>query len=257
MSSFKISLFILFCLTTLSFMRTSFTFADDHGDSFESATPIAMGSITGGIIDLPDDRDYFKFTVSQTSVYVIYTRGITDTYGELYNAAYSLLAYDYSDGEADNFRIEKELTPGTYYVMVRAYSDTTGSYELHAEGPGAGTISDDHGFSPWSSTPIAMGSITGGIIDLPDDRDYFKFTVSQTSVYVIYTRGITDTYGELYDAVYSRLDYDNDAGEENNFRIDIELTPGTYYVMVKGAYYDTTGSYELYAEGPGNDNPTI
>ena len=246
------SLFIILTVAMLLFCMPNLLLADDHGDDFSHATFTSVGSSISGSIDPSGDIDYFEFTVSQTAIYVIYTRGITDTLGGLYDANYSILESDRYSGEDDNFRIERSLTPGTYYVMVRGgYDYTTGNYELHLEGPGAGTVSDDHGFSPWSASAVTVGSITDGSIDVPDDRDYFEFTVSQTAIYVIYTRGITDTLGGLYDANYSILESDRYSGEDDNFRIERSLTPGTYYVMVRGGYDYTTGNYELHLEGPG------
>ncbi|MCD6254351.1 MAG: hypothetical protein J7J80_08115, partial [Thermotogae bacterium] len=251
--SIKKLLLLLAGLTVVSyFIVTGAVSADDHGDDFTSATSVTIGSITYGVLDLEGDRDYFKFTVTQTAVYVIYTRGITDTYGRLYDSTYNRLGLDNDSGEENNFRIVGKLSAGVYYVEVKGqYSSTIGNYELHIEGPGAGTVSDDHGFSPWSATSVTIGSITYGVLDLEGDRDYFKFTVTQTAVYVIYTRGITDTYGRLYDSTYNRLGLDNDSGEENNFRIVGKLSAGVYYVEVKGQYSSTIGNYELHIEGSG------
>jgi hypothetical protein len=39
-------------------------------------------------------------------------------------------------------------------------------------------------------------------------------------------------------------------GEKENFRIEQVLTPGKYYVEVKGAGSRTTGAYRLHLEGP-------
>src|SRR5438093_1204521 len=81
-------------------------------------------------------------------------------------------------------------------------------YELQAEGPGAGTVSDDHGFSPWSATPVAIGSVTIGVIDVAGNRDYFMISVDRGAPYAFYTRGVTDTHGELYDAAWNEITSD-------------------------------------------------
>ncbi|MEW5977851.1 MAG: hypothetical protein AB1898_18815, partial [Acidobacteriota bacterium] len=117
------------------------TVSDDHGFSFWSATAVNVGSITLGNLNLVRDRDYFRFTITQQNSYTVFTRGTTDTVGELYDSNLSQLAVDASSGESPNFRIEKILLPGTYYVLVRApdFSTVTGSYQLHIEGPGGST----------------------------------------------------------------------------------------------------------------------
>ena len=68
---------------------------------------------------------------------------------------------------------------------------TIGPYILHVDGPGAGSATDrdDHGFSAWNATAVTVGSVTKGNLNLVGDRDFFKFTVTKTGKYVIYTRG--------------------------------------------------------------------
>jgi hypothetical protein len=53
----------------LSLTVTNATYADDHGDTFETATLVSVGSATPGVIDVQGDLDYFKFTVTQTATY--------------------------------------------------------------------------------------------------------------------------------------------------------------------------------------------
>ena len=74
----------------------------------------------------------------------MFTRGNLDTQGTLYDSAYHLITGTDSGGELANFRIARELTPGTYYVEVKVVSWAsiqTGSYTFHLEGPGQYTLS--------------------------------------------------------------------------------------------------------------------
>lgn len=48
--------------------------ADDHGDDFASATTVSIGSVTNGVLDNTGDLDFFKFTVSQSWLDLIYSR---------------------------------------------------------------------------------------------------------------------------------------------------------------------------------------
>ena len=90
--------------------------ADAQGNGFTNATPVGIGSVTSGVLNYSGDADYFAFTVTNTATYVMYTRGTNNTYGRLYNSAYSQVAYDNDSGENYNFRMVVSLTPGTYYV---------------------------------------------------------------------------------------------------------------------------------------------
>ena len=83
----------------------------------------------------------------------------TDVDGALYNASYQLVTSDSSSGEDYNFRMAVSLTPGTYYLKIaHDFSSSTGPYSVHIEGPGAPTVTDDHGSSPWSATAVTVAS---------------------------------------------------------------------------------------------------
>ena len=219
------------------------TTTDDHGFSSWSATPVAVGSVTPGAIDVEGDRDFFKFTVASNGTYVIYSRGALSLDGALYDSTYNLATASFSmDGEEGNFRIEHSLAPGTYYLEVREEVGFMDSYEVHVEGPGAGTQSDDHGFSCWSATPVALGSATPGAIDVEGDRDFFKFTVERNGTYALYSEGTLSLSGRLYDGAYQLITGSTGVGDEN-FRIEEFLEPGTYYVEV---------SVHMWSGGGGN-----
>jgi len=92
-------------------------------------------------------------------------------------------------GDNDNFRITTELSPGVYYLEVMGGYGYIGPYQLHVEGPDAGTTSDDHGSSAWSASSIAIGSVTQGELEVNDDRDYFRIEIPKQGAYVFYTFG--------------------------------------------------------------------
>ena len=232
---------------------------DDHGMSAWNATPVSVGSVTSGNMNMGGDVDFFRFTAITPGIYAIYTRGTTtDTYGKLYDANYNYLSADDDDGELDNFKITYNIIlPGTYYVSIKggSNSNSIGSYILHIDGPGAGSTDDrdDHGMSAWNATPVSVGSVTSGNMDMGGDMDFFRFTAITPGIYAIYTRGTTtDTYGKLYDANYNYLSADDDDGELDNFKITYNIIlPGTYYVSIKGgSNSNSIGSYQLYIDGP-------
>jgi len=233
------------------------TASDDHGASPWSATPVAIGSATAGALGLTGDVDYFRFTVTARATYAFFTTGSTNTRGTLYNGSYGYIVADDSNGEVDNFRFTATLDPGTYYIAVEgSFRTVTGSYSLHVEGPGAGTTSDDHGASPWSATPVAIGSVTAGALGLTGDVDYFKFTVTARATYAFFTSGATNTRGTLYNDSYGYIVADDSNGEVENFRLTATLDPGTYYIAVEGSFRTVTGSYSLHVEGPGAGTAT-
>ena len=103
---------------------------DDHGDTGDQATSVALGSSTRGRLERQGDRDYFQVSLSGPGTLTVYTTGDTDTYGHLWGNGQWLAEND--DGGADfNFRIERAASAGTYYILVRGYNDqSTGRYTL-------------------------------------------------------------------------------------------------------------------------------
>ena len=66
-----------------------------------------------------------------------------DTKGQLEDSAGAVLASDDDGGDGLNFRIAHAVTAGTYYLKVEGYdASATGSYTIHASGPGGGSGPD-------------------------------------------------------------------------------------------------------------------
>ena len=78
---------------------------------------------------------------------------------------------------------------------------------------------------------------------------YFEFVPKVSKEYRFYTTGSSDTYGYLYNSNQSRLTYNNNSGEANNFFISYNLTAEeTYYIAVK--VYDGSGTFTFVVEEP-------
>ena len=60
---------------------------DDHGDTGDQATSVALGSSTQGHLERQGDRDYFRVSLSGPGTLTVYTTGDTDTYGHLWGTA--------------------------------------------------------------------------------------------------------------------------------------------------------------------------
>lgn len=105
---------------------------DDHGDTLQEATDVGLPSDTAGTLVPGGDEDYFRLSVPSAGTLMVETTGSTDTYGTLYSATGSGLAFN-DDSDSANFRIVHQASAGTYYVSVVGYDDdTTGSYTLRA-----------------------------------------------------------------------------------------------------------------------------
>ncbi len=169
--------------------------ADNTGADYVSAKPISAGEIVVSSLKT-NGKHYYRLIPKYTDTYVIYTRGGTRVYGDLFNNADFRIASDMNSGEDGNFRIAARLFTGQPYFVV--LQGQPGPYELHIQGPEGKTVSDDHGTSHWSATPVKAGSITQGYIDTNNDRDYFLFKPIQTATYVLFSRGGNHVTGELF-----------------------------------------------------------
>ena len=123
--------------------------ADDHGDTFDTATSVSIPSTTPGELEEgkeDGDRDYFRVAFAAAGTLTVETTGGVDTYGTLFDGSRTQLATNDDGGSGTNFRIERQVQAGTYYVEVRGFRPTrTGAYELRvsaaddAGGGGAAT----------------------------------------------------------------------------------------------------------------------
>ena len=103
---------------------------------------------------------------------------------------------------------------------------------------------DDHGDTPDSATPVGDRPEIWSEL-AADDTDYFSFEVGGPGTLLIYTSGEADTLGALFDSDGTRLASDDDSGAGHNFRIEIEVAAGTWFVAVRG-HGGAAGNYALH-----------
>ena len=174
--------------------------------------------------------------------------GELDTIGTLFDARGSRIVQDDDGAGYPNFRIERTLDAGTYYVRVHSYQTATGAYALHlrtGDGAGGGGGGDDHGNSRSAATSVALPSTTSGVINPGNDTDYFRLVVSGSTTVVMESSGKLDTVGTLFNARGNRIDQNDDGAGYPNLRIERTLEQGTYYVRVR-SFWTTTGDYTLH-----------
>ena len=215
---------------------------DDHGNTPETATPLAIGSSQSGVIETGDDDDYFRLDVAEATSALLFTTGSLDTYGTLFSESGSWLAEDDDSGDGFNFQIAYDLDPGVYYLKVRSFGTNVGSYVVEA----AIAPSDDHGDTPETATPLAFGSSQSGEIETGGDVDYFRLDITEATAALFFTTGDLDTNGRLYDESGVHLVSDRYGGDGNNFRIAYDLEPGVYYLRVR-SFGTNVGSYVVEA----------
>jgi hypothetical protein len=176
---------------------------DDHGSNCNTATTVDRNSTTAGVIVTGGDEDYFKVVMPAQGIITTYTTGTTDTFGLFLDSNCNVITQNENSGDGDNFRIVRDVGPGTYHVEVR-HSDIiagTGTYNLVVEsvlthiiaassGYG-GTISPSGGVSVPEGGSQSFDILSSGvnaILKLEVDGTEIGAAVGNTS----YTYGFTN-----------------------------------------------------------------
>ncbi len=216
--------------------------SDQGGTRATAAVVFPVSDTDAGLT--AGDVDYFRITVASSGLLEVHTGGATDTQGRLEGSAGAWLADDGDGGEGGNFRIERTVSTGTYYVRVTGHDGAVGSYTLRARFTAAGARGTAAAVLPVSDTDAVL---TAG------DVDYFRIDVPSAGGLEVYTSGATDTVGRLERSDGARLAAAGDGGAGGNFRIGRRTVPaGIYYVRVTGDDAATAGSYTLHVRFGGN-----
>ena len=119
-------------------------------------------------------------------------------------------------------------------------------------------MTDDHGNTIETATTLTLNTpntTIPGRIDPANDVDYFRIDIANKPAIVsIFSTGIVglDPVASLQDNMGDELvsDDDIDSALGNfNFRIQVRLNPGTYYIQVGSYRSRSTGNYVLHIDG--------
>ncbi len=223
-------------------LHVGFIANDGHGDTRETATVIELPSETDATL-MADDTDFFKLTVETFGKLTLYTSGNAGTIRKLLDHHGNYL-WAVSDDPATTPRF---MEAGTYFVKIDSqFAPAFGEYQLHASFEAV----QDEGDTRETAVEVALPSDTDASLSHTGDVDYFKVTVTQAGSLRVLAAPtlIPNTYGYLEDSEGTVL-AENDDGETwhdlRNFRIEMDVEPGTYYVKVEGFVNSVLGDYEL------------
>lgn len=103
---------------------------DDHGDTIDDATLVAIGSSTPGVFEGGGDYDVFRIDVRGFGELNVRSKGTTNTFGELLDAYGKRIASN-NNARNPNFSITRPVEAGIYYVrMSHAIEGGTGGYQM-------------------------------------------------------------------------------------------------------------------------------
>ena len=137
---------------------------------------------------------------------------------------------------------------GNLYI-ADTWNDRVRRVELAGQ-TGGGVVppapADAHGNDPDSATPLSLNSSLDGMIGTVDDEDWFRLEFNAATDVAIYTTGPLGTTGTLLDRENQEVAKDI-GSEAANFRIEVTVEAGVYYVRVE-SHGESTGSYSLHVE---------
>ena len=219
------------------------TVVDDHGNTYDTATDVPLGTSVEARIDPGYERDVFRIDLSgetgNTDLWVYATSDEFDTFAGLYDSTGTLVEINDDSfflGDIRSFSIRSVVPPDVYYVIVVSYAGEPGDFTLHTQAVTA------PGSTAETAAPLSLGSAEGGTIDAANDADYFKLEFTDTTHVVI-----DATTADLAAIDPALLDADGEEISANTsliavrgfaiplpigFQIRESFAPGTYYLRV-------------------------
>ena len=215
-----------------------------------------------GFISWNDDTDYYKIHLDKAGrITVNLDSYIYETYLDLIDDQGNSIWHN-EDIYYGSFNNPKkwsgweDLEPGTYYIKVHQYSNSTGKYVLSAAFNQANnTDKEPNNGTPQAQTLALNTQKVTGFISWNDDEDYYKFTLPKAGTITVRMDSyIYDTYLDLIDNHGNKIWSNKDIyyGAFNNPKkwFDTEtLSAGTYYIRVH-QYSSSTGKYSLRVDAP-------
>ena len=244
--------------------------ADDHGDSFDTATPhetaftafSEQNAFAFGELEWAGDVDVIVFEAEKGTIYHFF---VNERYDDpfLIKEVYGLYLNTY-DAEGDHLDCADDRSGGTdapNIFWTATYSGplyleiggSTSTYSLVITDLGdADTAEDDHGDSFACATPVVLGDTPGELGDSDFDVDAFVLQVEEGKTYEVYVWAgpesdpsvsiyTTETAGTHYYGNFHGYDDNSGDGLSARFVWDATYT-GQLYIVVGGS---SEGTYTL------------
>lgn len=239
------------------------------GNTAASAGSITVGGSVASSIDDGTDSDYFKFSHTGNTGYLIRMKGTSSGSGTLpdpniagiltSSAAATTGEVFLSDGTDSIVLWAPTSATAADYIIDAQGTGTKGTYTLSIETEAGNTVA-----GAWS---LPIGGSATGTIDVGSDNDYYKVALLSTSSYVFKMVGVDGGGGTLLDPTISGLfnstgtsgtavtgEVISASGRDAIVRY-APTANGDYFVDAQGS--GGTGTFTLYAEseaGSANTN---
>ena len=250
------------------FDRYSVIVCPPEGVSKDKAIQVEkFDRLVGGRMTHLNIGSWFCFTANASDAhrngglgeYTIYSQGDLDLHAVLYDSDGDSIAFGYDNGVNKNFVITAMLEYGkTYYVYVNS-SEALGDYQIKVVYSNARQEGDIYSNAKDTAEELPFDTWKKGCICCVGGERWYQFvTDANEPVHTIIGKGPSDTVGYLYDSSGALLAYDDDKGEDMNFKLSASLVAGeTYYVKVKHSYGEVAKFEILVTTGYLPDSVTV
>lgn len=202
--------------------------------------------IVQGAIETNSEMRWYGFNLAEASKVTILLQMVESLDADIYMFAlnqetYELELYGGSANEGVGITeyYNAVMDAGTYYFAISGY-EGTGAFAF-AYYQSSADVSKEINDSATTATPVSLDSSVTGVIDNPNDVDYYKFTVTQPTI-IKYSISSSNGYSLLY------------AGKSGNSAAiyivnsntgSYQIMPGTYYfaVISENGTYSATSTY--------------
>lgn len=217
--------------------------------SFDTARDLTFNSSIAEETSKSDLKRFYKFSLSDSSVLTV---GVTKNF---WNVDFYVTIYDksrtpvYQSGNTYSpsaFTKTIYLTGGDYYLGIE--TDETYSMLVSCDSLCESFVEtqDTNNNSANTASDISVGSQYKGVLACNDDKDYYKFTLTdQSKLTVNITNSAEDTLKyTIYDS-FVNGSYTDTIKKDKKADETITLAAGTYYLAIEKVDNKTTGSYNF------------
>lgn len=277
----KMKKMVMLLLCFLLTATTCYIPATVHAESITQATSYTMGTTQSGVItENGNGKQYYRFELTESGEVTIDAKAyMSHMHMHIYNIdaeeLWEIEPYWNSTSEVITVDEKVYLTKGTYYLCFDRngydgqYNFTlnfTSSNETYGESNGGSNNSLD------TASILQVGSTCNGQIALNDEKDFYKFTLSDSGTvnWKALFYDMRTVNWTLYDEKGEELLHDDSWNNATTTNItideDLVLTRGSYYLCISiygrnyGKYTFSTSfssANESYAESNGGSNNTL
>ena len=223
-----ISLFL-----SLMMILSVFSIVPFSATAAETYPEIQLGETVTVNIENVGDTVYLKLIPDRDMGITFYSTSDMDTYVALYDEDFDECAYNDDSGENLNYKLIYRVEAGKVYYFGIGCWDGAGSFSVTLTGA--------------SVTEIQFGETATVNIENEDDIAYLRFIPDSDMRITFYSASYLDTYASLYDEYFNQLTYDDDGGENLNFKLVYHVEAGKAYYF--GVSCWDTGSFSVTLAG--------